>query len=103
MKIAHFALALTLALTGCNTSDPTPSSTSGKPSGGSDKAAAAATGTEIEGLPLVVDNVPAGVVKNELAAGFHSDDGAYSIMLKAITDVDPKDMDAAKKSTEEMF
>ncbi len=44
-------------------------------------AAAGGGGTKVSGLPLQAD-VPAGTEKNEGAPGFHSEDGAVTVLVK---------------------
>ena len=99
------ALALALATAACGSTDasgPGPAG-SGAPAPDGQAAAAAPEGTAVEGLPLVV-KLPPGVTANAMGAGFHSEDGAYSLMIKDIIgDTNPKTMEEAKKATEEMF
>lgn len=106
-RATTLALVLALGAAACGSTDATgPATTgSGAPAPGADgKApAGAAEGTAVEGLPLVVQ-LPAGVTPNAMGAGFHSEDGAYSLMIKDIIgDTNPKTMEEAKKATEEMF
>ncbi len=109
MNTFRCALAFALVLAGCDASDlaklDVASGSAEKASApGSDKPGAAAGGTQLEGLPLVIEKLPEGLEKNDYGAGFHSKDESYSIMLKHIIgDTNPKDMEAAKKATEEMF
>ncbi|NUO54839.1 MAG: hypothetical protein HOV80_38860 [Polyangiaceae bacterium] len=105
MNTFRCALALTLVLTGCNASDlaklDTSSATPEKASVGGDGKSAG--GTQLEGLPLIIEKLPDGLEKNDYGAGFHSKDESFSIMVKHVGESDPKDMEAAKKATEEMF
>ena len=76
----------------------------GKPGAAADKGGdtAPAGGTAVEGLPLVVD-LPPGAEANFGGAGFHTEDKTLSVMIKATTDTDPKDFEAAKKASEEFL
>jgi|SRR5581483_1167645 len=67
-------------------------------------APAAASGTAVADLPVAID-VPAGAVANDPtgAPGFHSDDGAVSILVQKQAPDAPQDFAAAKKSAEEVM
>lgn len=105
MRTCHvmMAAALALALSACDSQPDKGSPATGaeKPAGTS-AAGTEATGTSVGDLPLTVD-LPAGAVANDGAPGFHSEDGSISVIVKRAADTDPKDLDAAKKASEEMM
>ena len=107
MNTIRFAAALALVVTslasvacGGGGEPGKPGASAGASDTGGDKAPAG--GTAVEGLPLVVD-LPAGAEANFGGAGFHTEDKTLSIMIKATTDTDPKDFEAAKKASEEFL
>lgn len=103
MNTIRFATALVVTLAaalgavGCGDIEP------GKPGAAdSAKGAAPAGGTEVEGLPLVVD-LPPGTEANFGGSGFHAEDESVFVMLRAAADTDAKDFETAKTNAEAML
>ena len=81
---------------------PRPSTTGSAVAAGGSEKPAAAGGTEIQDLPLVVE-LPAGAVPNDGGSGFHSADESIYIMVKKVGEAEAKTMEAAKKASEEFL
>ncbi len=103
IRFAAIVLAVTTALcaTACGGGGDA-SKPGAADSGGAAKGAAPAAGTEVEGLPLLVD-LPAGTEANFGGSGFHSSDESVFVMLRAAADTDAKDFETAKTNAEAML